>query len=42
VLEVAAVGEEALAGDELEVVAPALLVDQADPLTDAERSAMDA
>ncbi len=42
VLDVAAVGEEALAGHELEVVPATLLVDQPDPLTDAQRSAVDA
>ena len=39
VVEVALVGEEALAGDQLEVVLAALLIDQAHPLAGLERSA---
>ena len=42
VLDVAAVGEEPLAGHQLEVVPAALLVDQPDPLALAQRAAVDA
>ena len=42
VLEVALVGEEALAGHQLEVVAPALLVGQPHPLARAQRAAVHA
>ena len=42
VVEVAAVGEEALARLEADVVAPALLVGQPHPLAGAQRAAVDA
>ena len=42
VVEVALVGEEALAGDQLEVVLAALLVDQPHPLALAQGAAVDA